>query len=258
MSDSASAALPRVTPVIILRSLVFTVWVYLLGLVMGLACLPLLLGPPKLAVRAIGLWARLVMGGLKFLVGAKIEVRGLEYCPVGPALVAAKHQGLFDILPPFDLLTGPGFVMKKELMAIPIFGWFSAKAGMVSIDRDGGAATLRSMTAAAGRLFAEGRQVLIFPEGTRKAPGETPDYKAGVAGLYRELGVPCTPVATNSGMVWPAHGFIRFPGLLVYEFLPPIPPGLKRAEFMRRLQNEIETASAALLTQAHPVVRSPH
>ena len=250
-------ALPKVTPAIVLRSLVFTAWVYLLGLVMGLACLPLLLGPRTLAVGAIRLWSRLVMVGLKRLVGASIEVRGLEHRPTGPSLVAAKHQGMFDILPPFDLLSGPGFVMKKELMSIPIFGWFAAKAGMISIDREGGAVTLRSMTTAARNLFAEGRQVVIFPEGTRKAPGEAPDYKAGVAGLYRELGVSCAPVATNSGLIWPAHGFIRFPGVLIYEFLPPILPGLKRAEFMRRLQSEIETASAALLTQAHPGSRSP-
>jgi 1-acyl-sn-glycerol-3-phosphate acyltransferase len=232
--------------------LVFTAWVYLLGLVMGIACLPLLLGPRKTAVQAIGLWSRLVMGGLQVLIGVKIEIRGLQYRPTGPALVAAKHQGMFDIMPPFVLLTGPGFIMKKELMVIPIFGWFSAKAGMISIDREGGAATLRSMTAAAKALFAEQRQVVIFPEGTRKAPGEAPEYKIGVAGLYRELEVPCAPVATNSGLIWPAHGIVRYPGVLIYEFLPPIPPGLKRGEFMRRLQSEIETASAALLAEARP------
>ena len=258
MSDGVSVALPKVTSVIVLRSLVFTAWVYLLGLVMGLACLPLLLGSRGLAVGAIRLWSRLVMGGLERVIGVRIEVRGLENRPTGPALVAAKHQGMFDILPPFDLLSGPGFVMKKELMAIPIFGWFAAKAGMIAIDREGGAATLRAMTAAARDLFAEGRQVVIFPEGTRKAPGEAPDYKAGVAGLYRELGVPCAPVATNSGLIWPAHGFIRFPGAVIYEFLPPIPPGLKRAEFMRRLQSEIETASERLLTLAHPAASPPH
>ena len=258
MNEGASVALPKATPVIILRSLAFTAWVYLLGLVMGLACLPLLLGPRRMAVAAIRLWSRLVIGGLKVLVGVRVEYRGLEHRPTGPALVAAKHQGLFDILPPFDLLSGPGFVLKKELMAIPIFGWFSAKAGMISIDREGGAATLRAMTAAARTLFAEGRQVVIFPEGTRKAPGDAPDYKAGVAGLYRELGAPCAPVATNSGSIWPAHGIIRYPGVVIYEFLPPIPPGLKRAEFMRRLQSEIETASTALRSEARPPALPPH
>ena len=245
--------MPKATPVIILRSVVFTAWVYLLGLVMGIVCLPLLLGPPKPAVGAMRLWCRLVMGGLERIVGVRIEVRGLEHRPTGPALVAAKHQGLFDILPPFDLLSGPGFVMKKELMVIPIFGWFSAKAGMIPIDREGGAKTLRSMTAAARELFAEGRQVVIFPEGTRKEPGEAPDYKAGVAGLYREFAVSCVPVATNSGLIWPAHGLLRYPGVLIYQFLPPIPPGLKRAEFMRRLESEIETASTALLAEARPL-----
>lgn len=252
MSQTARVRPPKATPVIVLRSLLFAAWLYSLGLVMGILCLPLLLGPRKTAVGAIALWSGLVMGGLERIVGVRIEVRGLEHRPAGPALVAAKHQGMFDILPPFALLSGPGFVMKKELMAIPIFGWFSAKAGMIPIDREGGASTLRAMTAAAGRLFAEGRQVVIFPEGTRKAPGDPADYKVGVAGLYREFGVPCAPVATNSGLIWPAHGLIRYPGVLVYQFLPPIPPGLKRGEFMRRLEGEIEAASTALLSETRP------
>ena len=118
---------------------------------------------------------------------------------------------MLDILPPFTYLDDPAFVMKRELLAIPIFGWFSHKAGMIPIDRDGAAKTLRGMVVAASEAISEGRQVVIFPEGTRREPGAEPDYQPGVAGLYRELGVPCVPVATNSGRFWPAHGLIRWP-----------------------------------------------
>ncbi len=250
MNDGDVGLRRRTTPVIVLRSLVFTAWIYFLAITMGIICIPVLLGPPRLARAAIRLVSRLIIAGLETLIGVRFEVRGPEHRPAGPALVAAKHQGMFDILPPFNLMDEPSFVMKQELMAIPIFGWFAAKAGMISIDRAGGAKTLRTMTAKGKALLAEGRQIVIFPEGSRKAPGETPDYKAGVAGLYREFGVPCTPVATNSGMIWPPHGIIRYPGTLVYEFLPAIPPGLKRAEFMRRLETEIEDASARLLAES--------
>jgi len=134
-------------------------------------------------------------------------------------------------------------------MAIPIFGWFAGKAGMIPIDREGAAKTMRCLLKAASEAASEGRQVVIFPEGTRRAPGEAADYQPGVAGLYRELNIPCVPVATNSGRFWPASGLLKWPGTAVFEILPPIPPGLKRAEFMRRLESEIEAASARLLPE---------
>jgi 1-acyl-sn-glycerol-3-phosphate acyltransferase len=238
---------PRATPLTWIGSILFAVWMFGLAVVMGLICLPLLLGARKPALEAVRLWMRWVIAGLAVTTGLRVEVRGRENLPAGPCLVAAKHQGMLDILPPFTYLADPAFVMKQSLMSIPIFGWFSGKAGMIAIDRDGAAKTMRAMLNAASEAVSEGRQVVIFPEGTRKAPGEAPDYQPGVAGLYRELGVPCVPVATNSGRLWPASGLLKYPGTVVFEILPPIPPGLKRAEFMRRLQNDIETASARLL-----------
>jgi len=190
-----------------------------------------------------------VLGGLNLTSDIQVEIRGVENLPDGPCLVAAKHQGMLDILPPFSYLDDPAIILKRELMAIPIFGWFSKKAGMIPINREGAAKTLRGMVVAASEAVSEGRQVVIFPEGTRREPGAEPDYQSGVAGLYRELGVPCVPVATNSGLFWPARGLIRWPGVAVVEILPPIPPGLKRAEFMRRLQTAVETASGRLLTE---------
>lgn len=240
---------PRVGVLQAAGAVVFAVWMYGLALVMGVVCLPLLLGARRPALEAIRLWARWTLNGLNLASDIQVEIRGIENLPTGPCLVAAKHQGMLDILPPFAYLDDPAFVLKRELLRVPIFGWFSLKSGMIPIDRAGAAKTLRGMVTAASEAISEGRQVVIFPEGTRRTPGATPDYQPGVAGLYRELGVHCVPVATNSGRFWPAHGLLRWPGVAVVEILPPIPPGLKRAEFMRRLQDEIESASARLLTE---------
>jgi 1-acyl-sn-glycerol-3-phosphate acyltransferase len=248
----APALRPKATPQIVLRALAFTAWTYVLGTVMGVFGLPLLLGSRRTALGAIRLWARLVSWGLVRIVGARVEVRGLENLPPGPCLIAAKHQGMFDTVQPFAVLTDPAFVLKRELMRIPVYGWFAGKAGMIPIDREGGAKTLRAMVQSARGALDEGRQIVIFPEGTRKAPGDAPNYQPGVAGLYRELGAPCVPLATNSGRAWPAHGFIRYPSLVVFEFLPPIQAGLKRATFMAILEDRIEAATARLLGEADP------
>jgi 1-acyl-sn-glycerol-3-phosphate acyltransferase len=244
---------PKATPQIVLRSLVFTAWVYALGALMGIFGLPLLLGSRRDAMGAIKLWARLTSWGLKTIVGARIEVRGLENLPAGPCLIAAKHQGMFDTVAPFNFLADPAFVLKRELMRIPVYGWFASKTEMIAIDREGGAKTLRAMVQAARSALDDGRQIVIFPEGTRKAPGDPPDYQPGVAGLYRDLGVSCTPMATNSGQVWPAHGFIRYPERVVFEILPPIQAGLKRATFMAILEDAVETASTRLIAETGPV-----
>ncbi len=250
MSDAAlvePSARPRATLDIVLRSLIFTAWVYGLGAVMGLLCLPLLLAPRRTAIWAVRTWSRLVIGGLERIVGVRVEVRGLERLPPGPCLIAAKHQGMLDIIPPFDYLSDPCLVMKRELMMIPVFGWFSAKLGMIVINRAAASKALRAMVHDAKDALDEGRQILIFPEGTRKEPGATPDYKPGIAALYRELNIPCTPLATNSGLVWPAHGFLRYPGTVVFEILPPIQAGLKRATFMALLEDAVEEASGRLI-----------
>ncbi len=240
----------RPGPLQAVGAVLFMVWMFGLAIVMGLICLPLLLGARRPALEAIRLWMKWVLAGLAVTCGLEVEVRGRDNLPSGACLVAAKHQGMLDILPPFTYLDDPAFVLKQSLMVIPIFGWFSARSGMIPIDRAGAAKTMRAMLNAASEAASEGRQVVIFPEGTRKEPGEAPDYQPGVAGLYRELNVPCVPVATNSGRFWPASGLMKWPGVAVFEILPPIPPGLKRAEFMRRLQSEVETASARLLAEA--------
>ena len=229
------------------RSLIFTLWLYLSMPLFAIGLSPALLMPHGVAIAVIKLWARFVLFGLRWIAGVKVEVRGLEHRPTGPALIAAKHQGMLDVIAPFAFLDDACFVMKKELMPLPFFGWFAWKTKMIAVDRAAHAKALKDMVRQTRARLAEGRQILIFPEGTRTTPGEPADYKPGVAAIYRDVEAPCWPVATNSGVHWPAHGFKRYPGTVVFEFLPPIPAGLKRAAFMAELESRIETASTALL-----------
>ncbi len=246
---AAAFVRPPATAGVVLRSALFTAWLYVT--MAGFATLgsPLLLASRKTGWRLVRLWVRGVVWGLRVICDVRVEVRGREHLPLGPALLAAKHQSMLDTVAPLDLLHDPAYVLKRELMRLPFFGWWAGKMDMLPIDREGGSATIRSLVHGARDRLGDGRQIMIFPEGTRAEPGVAPDYKPGVAGLYRELGVACTPVATNSGAHWPPHGFIRFPGVVVYEFLPAIPPGLKRASFMAVLEDRIEEASARLLAE---------
>lgn len=186
---------------------------------------------------------------LRVLVGTKVEFRGLENIPPGPLLIAAKHQSAWETFALLPLFSDPAFILKQELMRIPVFGWFAAKTRMIPVDRKGGSAALKAMTRRAQADMEEGRQILIFPEGTRRAAGAPPDYKFGVAHLYSSLKVPCLPVALNSGLYWPRRALLRRPGTILVEVLPPIPPGLGRAAFLARLEQDIETASDQLLAE---------
>lgn len=231
-----------------LRSLVFTALFYPWSALYAVAMVPLLAAPRSWMLVGMRVWSLSVIFLLRAICGIRVEIRGRGNIPEGDALIAAKHQTMFDVFVQFSALRGSLFVFKKELLVIPIFGWIALKIGSIVVDREGQAAALRDMVRRAQEQFRLGdRQLVIFPEGTRKAPGAEPDYKPGVAALYRELGVTVHPVATNAGVHWPAHGFLRRPGVIVYEFLEPIPAGLKRAEFMRLLQERIETASDGLL-----------
>lgn len=229
-----------------IRSLTYVALFYLWTALVAILATPILLGPVSWTYAMFRMWGAGVTGML-VICGIKVEVRGRQYMPTGAALVAPKHQCMLDVFAQFMWLPASTFVMKKELAWIPWFAWYARKAGAIVIDRDGGAKTMRQVIREGTELFKKGRQVVTFPEGTRKAPGEAPDYKPGIAALYRELNVPVYPVATNAGVHWPAHGFIRIPGTIVFEYLEPIPPGLKRAEFMRILEERIEAKSNELL-----------
>ncbi|CAN5247913.1 1-acyl-sn-glycerol-3-phosphate acyltransferase [soil metagenome] len=231
-----------------IRSLLFVVWLYLSLALFAVGMSPALLFPYRAPMWVIRTWARFILWGLHWIAGVRVEVRGLEHRPVGACLIASKHQGMLDVIAPFAFLPDNCFVMKQELMPLPFFGWFAWKTKMIAVDRSAHSKALKDMVRQARARFAEGRQILIFPEGTRAEVGAAPDYKPGIAALYRDLDCPCIPMATNSGAHWHAHGFRRTPGLVVYEFLPVIPAGLKRAEFMAVLEQRIETASTALLS----------
>ena len=234
----------------VLRALLFNIVFWLGTLVFGIAGLPFLLTPRRTAMRFGRFWAQAVLAALKLIVGLDGEIRGRDRLPPGPCLIAMKHQSMWDtlILPP--LLGDPAVVIKRELQFVPFYGWYAARAGSIFIDRKGGGPALRRLVAAAKRAVAMGRPVVIFPQGTRTAPGQPADaapYQAGVAALYRELGVPLVPAAVNSGVYWGRRAFLKKPGRIVLEFLEPLPPGLPRRDVMALLEARIERASAALL-----------
>jgi 1-acyl-sn-glycerol-3-phosphate acyltransferase len=226
-----------------LRSALFLAWFLAITTLLSLVFLPVLVLPRGATVWLARLWARLTFWGLRVFAGVGFEIRGAV--PQGPVLVASKHMSMWDTLALYLALREPAIVLKRELLRIPFYGWFLAKAAAIPIDRGAGASALRKMAEAARKVLAQDRPILIFPEGTRKEPGAAPDYKPGVAGLYGLLGVECVPVALNSGAYW--TGFLKHPGIIVLQFLEPIPPGLKRDAFMTRLQDRIETATAAIL-----------
>jgi 1-acyl-sn-glycerol-3-phosphate acyltransferase len=235
---------------ILVRSLLFSAIFYPWSALYAVAMVPVLVAPRSWMLVGMRIWSQSVILLLRVICGIRVEIRGRGHIPTGDALIASKHQTMFDVFVQFGVLRGSLFVFKKELLIIPIFSWIALRIGSIVVDRKGQATALRDMVRRAQEQFRLGdRQLVIFPEGTRKAPGAAPDYKPGVAGLYRELGVPVHPVATNAGVHWPAHGVLRRPGVIVYEYLEPIPPGLKRAEFMRLLEERIETASNRLLAE---------
>jgi 1-acyl-sn-glycerol-3-phosphate acyltransferase len=227
-----------------LRSALFLLWFFLITVILSLIFLPVLVLPRAATVWLARLWSRATLWGLKVITGIGFEVRGVP--PEGAVLVASKHMSMWDTLALYLTLDAPAFVLKRELLRIPFYGWFLWKATAIAIDRAAGASALRKMARAAREVLAENRSILIFPEGTRKKPGAAPDYKPGVAGLYGMLGVECVPVALNSGVYW--TGFLKRPGTIVLQFLEPIPPGLTRDAFMALLQERIEQATTALLS----------
>ena len=226
-----------------LRSALFLLWFLLITTILSLIFLPVLALPRRATVWLARLWARLTFWGLKVFAGIDWEIRGLP--PRGAVLVASKHMSMWDTLALYLALYEPAIVLKRELLRIPFYGWFLGKAAAIPIDRSAGVSALRKMSDAARQVLAQGRPILIFPEGTRKKPGAAPDYKPGVAALYGQLDVDCVPVALNSGVYW--TGFLKRPGTIVLQFLEPIAPGLKRGAFMTLLEQRIEGATNQLL-----------
>ncbi len=231
---------------IFIRSLLFNVAFYLWTSLMFLLSLPALLMPAG-AVWGLGrVWVCGTMLLLRIFVGLTHEVRGLAHRLPGAALYAVKHQSAWDTLVFALLLDRPAIVLKQELLNLPLFGWYMRKCRMIPVDRKGRATALKRMSADARDRASAGRPILIFPEGTRVAPGQRRPYQPGAAALYGALGLPVVPVALNSGLFWGRRSFHKLPGRIVVEFLPPIAPGLDRRIFMAELEAAIETAADRL------------
>ena len=234
---------------VVVRSILFNAAFYLTLAIYLIIALPTLLLSRRALFVLVNSWARTNLRLLKITCGISVEWRGREKIPHGPLIVAAKHQSLWETFALIPLFADPTFIVKRELMWIPLFGWYVWKADMIPIDRRRGAQAIVRMTQRARFEAARGRQIIIFPEGTRRAAGAPPAYKQGVSRLYAATGAPCLPIALNSGLVWPRRSFRRYPGVVRVEILEPIPPGLDPGQFFDRLRNDIETATARLIAE---------
>lgn len=236
---------------IVIRSLVFNVLLYAWIVVNLLLLLPWRLPLTRLSMQnGVRIWARGCLAMLGATAHLRYEIRGREHMPSGPAIIAAKHQSMWDTIVFHALFPDPIYIQKKELMQLPIWGVLATKAGMISIDRAGGASALKAMLRAGRAAIERGSSIIIFPEGTRRPVDAPPDYHPGVVAIYNEAGASVVPVALNSGLFWPRRKFLRRPGVVTIEFLPHIPPGLKRGEFMAALQGAIEPATDRLVAEA--------
>ena len=241
-----------------IRLILFQIYFWLWSALINLAWLPSLLMRRETVARGMEIWASVAFWGVKHIVGLDFEVRGQQNLPKGPAIYAVKHMSMWETIAQHILLRDPAIIMKRELLSVPFYGWYARKCEMIVIDRDGHASSLRNMIRTAKAHLDAGRPIVIFPEGTRKLPGETPDYKPGVAALYNMLDVPCVPVALNSGMYWARKGINPKPGRIVVEILPAIMPGLNRKEFMATLETQIEQHTLQLLTEAGFSAQTAH
>lgn len=238
------------------RSILFQFAFWLWSAAINLAWLPSLLMAPMATVRGQTVWALGVMWLLRVIAGTRIEIRGKDRIPPGPVLMAAKHQSAWDTIIFHIITRDPAIVMKRELLRIPIYGWYCVHSRMIPVDREAGAKSLRTMVAAAEAAKAAARPIVIFPQGTRIAVGASAPYLPGVAALYNQLEIPCVPIALNSGLFWPRRSFLRRPGTIVLEFLDPIPAGLQRRAFLAMLEERIETATARLVAEGQSAVET--
>lgn len=240
----------------VLRSLLFTALFYLNLIGHMVVFAPVVLfGSDGVGWWVAKRWAKSSLWLLRTVTGTRASITGRENIPKGPAIIAAKHQAFWEVFALVPELHRPTFILKQELMNIPLFGWYSRRLGMIPVDRKKRGAALNSILGGAESAIASGRQIIIFPEGTRTLPGATPDYRPGVHFLYARLRVPLIPLALNSGLYWPRNDFRRQPGTVAAEFLPPIPPGLDRHELLRRLEGAIEKRSLELLREAYRASR---
>jgi 1-acyl-sn-glycerol-3-phosphate acyltransferase len=235
---------------ILLRSIIYNICFYTVLIVLMIIGLPILLMKRQAVQKWARLWARVSLIMLDRICHLKVEFRGVENLPKGPALIASKHQSFLETFALVLVVEDYTFVVKRELTFIPLFGWYLKGTEQIAIDRAKRGSALAQLVKGVRKIFAQNRQLLIFPEGTRRPVGAPPQYKAGVAHIQADTGVVCIPVALNSGLFWPRRQFRRRPGTAVIEFLPPIAPGLSKQAFMRCLEERIEPATDRLVAEA--------
>lgn len=235
---------------IFLRSLVFNVLFYLLLAFWVIVGIPTYVMPRWAILNVAKYWARSSVWLMRVICNTRVDYRGLEKIPDGPLIVVSKHQSTWETFALLQFFEQPLFIYKRELSWIPLFGWYLIKANMIGVDREGGMRSLMEMARRAPKEIRRGRQLIIFPEGTRTAVDAPPDYKTGVGQIYVNSHVPCLPVALNSGLFWPRRTFMRYPGTLVVQFLDLLPPDLPRREFVARVSSEIEDATKQLVAAA--------
>jgi 1-acyl-sn-glycerol-3-phosphate acyltransferase len=236
------------TPLRWLLSLIFIAQMYLMMAILAvLFAIPALL-TRRMAFAGVHTYCNWVRWSAALLIGLKSEIRGPV--PQTEVIIAAKHQSFFDIILLCSVLPRPKFIMKRELIWAPFLGQYALRMGCVPVDRGRRGAAISKMTEDVQKGTAQAGQLVIYPQGTRVAPGVTMPYKMGTGLLYDQLAQTCVPAATNVGVFWPRHGILRKPGLAVMEFLPPIAPGLPVPDFMRLIETQIETASTRLMSDA--------
>lgn len=230
------------------RSVIFVVQMYAVMAIMALYYIPATVVSRINAYRGVRNYCRYVRWSARWLVGLRTEVRGTV--PQDEVMIASKHQSFLDIIMLVSVLPRPKFIMKKQLVWAPILGWFALRIGCVPVDRGKRGAAIQKMVADVAKGQALPGQLIIYPQGTRVAPGADMPYKVGTAVLFRELGQDCVPAATNVGLFWPRQGMLRKPGTAVLEFLPRISANHPQDTFMAKLQTRVETASDALMAEA--------
>jgi 1-acyl-sn-glycerol-3-phosphate acyltransferase len=234
----------------IIRSLLFNVCFFAWALIASILFLPLFVLSAKTAQMAGRPWAQGALYLARLILGLSYEVRGRQYLTDQPAIYASKHQSAWDTIIFLILLARPAYVLKRELLLLPGWGWYLWRMKMIAIDRSAGAASIKKMIRESKLALAEKRSIVIYPEGTRTRPGSPPRYQPGVVAMYQMLAVPVVPVALNSGCYWGKDAFMKRRGTILIEFLPPIAPGLDKATFNTTLQHAIENASARLEQEA--------
>jgi 1-acyl-sn-glycerol-3-phosphate acyltransferase len=244
---------------VLVRTVLFNIALYLNFVVQAVVFSPVLLLPERCFWPIGRFWVRSTLWLHRTITGIDDEIRGRENIPTGGFLVASKHQSAWETLRLIELFPRPSFILKRQLLWMPLFGWYLKKAHMIPVDRGRGSAAIAAMTERARKAIAEGRQIIIFPEGTRRPPLAEPQYRHGAKRLYEALGVQCLPVALNSGLYWPRRSFAHRHGTIVAACLPPIPPGLDPESFAAKLQEALETATKELVGDAvasHPELRA--